>query len=224
MSPSERGIVFTNDLDGVHFKTRVSLRTISRLIRRVPLPQPGAKIGEHNPQGIKERALSRLSIFMHLRQGVNREALESLEDFRVAAHLEGRDLKFAVLSGRESHKHEVTERRLRDSGHMIYFSDLFLNQGARSIPWKEWVVRRLLGEGKTIVHIDDDIRAGLCIARLGEDYPDETRVLVYVLRNLSNHPVLLRRAQIEIPPNLVMVASFGEAAADFSRRLTEKRI
>lgn len=223
MIPSERGIVFTNDLDGAHFNTRPSLRAALRLVRRIPLPAPGGKIGEYQPKGFKETTASRWSVFVHSRRSVNQEALEGLSEFRRLAKEHGRNLKFAALSGRESDKHDMTARKLREAGHMEYFDELFLNQGKRSIPWKESVIQRLLEEGQNVVHIDDDIRTGLCIARLNEAYTDDLRILVYVLSNLSNHPLLLKRAGISLPPNLLIVPNFKAAAVDFSKRLKERR-
>src|SRR5258708_1061983 len=216
MGRSERGIVFTNDLDGVHFRAPLPIKTAIRIARRFPLPESGAKIGEYSPHGIKEVTLSRISIFMHSRRPVNRGGLEGLGLFKDAAERNQRDLKFAALSGRESDKHKMTVDRLRKSGHMDYFTDLFLNQGARGIPWKEFVIRGLLEEGQKVVHIDDDPRAGICVARI-----DAENVLVYLLRNLSNHPRLLKRFMGELPPNLVLVQNFRKASEDFDKRLSE---
>ncbi len=219
MSPPERGIVFTNDLDGVHFKAPPPFRTAIRIARHAPLPKPNGEIGEYLPHGIKEIALSRLSVYMHSRRSVNKVALEGLGLFKEIAERNQRDLKFAALSGREPDKHAMTEDRLRKSGHMDYFTDLFLNQGSRGIPWKESVIKGLLEKGQKVVHIDDDPRAGICIARIDGD-----NVLVYLTRNLSTHPTLLKRFMGELPPNLVLVRNFREAAIDFSQRLSEGRL
>ena len=113
----------------------------------------------------------------------------------------------------------MTQQRLLQSGHIEYFTDLHLNQGRSSSGWKESVVKGLTEGGLNVVHIDDDLRAGLCVARVNDEYPDEERVLVYMMRNISNHPRLLRRAGVQAPDNLVFVQSFREAATDFATRL-----
>jgi len=226
MSSTEREIEFTNDLDGVHFKVLPPFKTTQQLLRRnLILPQINSPIEEHNlPEGWKSFLFSRWTIFCHKISPVNKEALEGLEIFRQVAQENNRQLKFAALSGRERYKHLMTEQRLSKSGYMKYFSDLYLNQGRSSSIWKESVVRHLTHDGLNVVHIDDDLRSGLCVARVNDDYPGEERVLVYIMRNISNHPRLLRRAGVEIPNNLVFVHSFKEAAVDFSGRLQNRAI
>lgn len=226
MPTSERGIVFTNDLDGVHFKAPIPLKTTLRLLRKDnSLPEVGSPVGDYTlPEGWKGMLFSRWSIFFHQIRPINRDALEGLAIFRQAAEEHQRQLAIAALSGRELDKHAMTQQRLLQTGHMEHFTDLHLNQGKSSSGWKESVVRNLTEGGLNVVHIDDDLRAGLCIARVNDEYPDEERVLVYMMRNLSNHPRLLRRAGIETPDNLVFVHSFREAAVDFSQRLDEGKL
>lgn len=167
------------------------------------------------PDGWRGVLYSRWSVFFHQVRPINRDALEGLAIFKQAAEKHQRQIAMAALSGREIDKHQMTQQRLLQSGHMEYFTDLHLNQGRSSSAWKESVVRTLTG-GLNVVHIDDDLRAGLCIARVNEEYPDEERVLVYMMRNMSNHPRLLKRAGVETPNNLVFVQSFREAATDFA--------
>lgn len=48
MPSTERGIVFTNDLDGVHFKAPPPLKTTLRLLRgNTSLPEVGTPAGEY---------------------------------------------------------------------------------------------------------------------------------------------------------------------------------
>ncbi len=226
MSTQERGIVFTNDLDGVHFKAPIPLKTTLRLLRRDnSLPEVGSPVGDYAlSEGWREMLFSRWSIFFHQISPINKDALEGLAIFRQAAEEHQRQLAIAALSGRKVDKHAITRQRLLQTGHMEYFTELHLNQGRSSSGWKESVVRGLTEGGLNVVHIDDDLRAGLCIARVNDEYPDEERVLVYMMRNLSNNPRLLRRAGIETPDNLVFVHSFREAATDFAERLTEGKL
>jgi len=226
MTSTERKLVFTNDLDGVHFKALPPAKTTLRLLgRNIELPEANSTIEKYNlPEGWKGIVFSKWSLFCHRLSPVNKSALEGLEMFRKAAEEHERQLKIAALSGREIYKHEMTRQRLLKSGHMKYFKDLYLNQGRSSSIWKESVARQLTQDGLNVVHIDDDLRSGLCVARVSDDYPGEQRVLVYIIRNISNHPRLLRRAGIEIPNNLLFVHSFKEAAVDFSARLQNRAI
>lgn len=226
MAPTEREIVFTNDLDGVHFKTLPPLKNTLRLLRKnMKLPEVDSPIGQYNlPEGWRGVLFSRWSIFLYSLSPVNKDALQGLEMFRQVAKKNERQLKFAALSGREIYKHPMTHQRLEKSGHMKYFSDLYLNQGRSASGWKESVVRRLTQEGLNVVHIDDDLKAGLMVARVNDDYPHEQRVLVYMIHNVSNHPRLLTHAQVKVPNNLLFVHSFKEAAMDFVSRLNNKTI
>lgn len=226
MPTAERGIVFTNDLDGVHFKAPPPLKTTLSLLRgNFSLPEIGKPIGEFTPgEGWRGAIFSKWSILFHQMRPTKGDALKGLEAFRQAAEIHQRQLRVAALSGRERDKHDMTRRKLQHSGHERYFTDLYLNQGRSSIGWKESVVRQLIEEGLNVVHIDDDLRAGLCIARINEQYAGEPRVLVYVLRNLSNHPRLLKKAGIRLPNNLLIVRSFKEAADDFVARLSGSEI
>ncbi len=223
MSPSERGIVFTNDLDGVHFKSPPPVRALLRLVRKdTELPELGRPVGEFKlPKGLRAVLGSRWSILFHQARPVDRSALAALGKFKRVAEEHNRDFKIAALSGREPDKHQMTREKLQTSGHMEFFSDLFLNEGKSATAWKEEVVQRILDQGLSVVHIDDDLRSGLCIARMGGTKPNDPRVLVYVLRNVSNHPRLIKRAGISLPQNLVLVSSFLEAALDFSNKLQE---
>lgn len=226
MPSTERNIIFTNDLDGIHFRTFPPFKTTLRLLRRnLELPDVNPPVGEYNlPEGWRGVFFSKWSIFIHKISPVNRDALESLEIFKQAAGQNDRQLKFAALSGRETYKHAMTKQRLAQSGHMEYFTDLYLNQGRSSSAWKESAVRTLTKQGLNVVHIDDDLRAGLMVARVNNEYPGEDRVLVYVMRNISNHSRLLRRAQVEIPNNLLFVHSFKEAATDFAQRIADRKL
>jgi hypothetical protein len=226
MPKSERGIVFTNDLDGVHFSIPIPLKTTLRVIKKDNnLPESGSPIGEYvHPANWRESIYSRWSVFYHQIRPVNRKSLDGLPIFKQAAEDHNRNLKFVALSGREIDKHDMTRRRLMQAGHMDYFTDLHLNPGESATIWKESVVKKFTESGENVVHIDDDLKHGMCIARVNNEYQDEERVLVYMMRNLSNHPRLLRRAGIETPENIVFVQSLKEAAIDFNNRLHEGRI
>lgn len=216
----ERKIVFTTDLDGVLFKAPPPLKTTLRLLRGdFPLPAEGNPTDEpHFANSRLGTLLSRWSSFFHQIRPIRPEALAGLELFRQIAEVYQRELRIVALSGRGIDKQAMTEKRLRESGHLQYFDSLFFNHGISSSGWKESVVRKFVKEGAVVVHIDDDLSDGLCLTRINQN---DGRVQVYILRNLSNHPRLLKRAGVQIPDNLLLAGSFQEAANDFEKRLNE---
>jgi len=220
MSEQERKIIFTNDLDGVHFRTPPVPRHITRAWRgEMGIPPVGREVGVFSPkEGMMGRLSSRWSVLYHQVKPVNQEALAGLETFRQIAEAHERDIRFAALSGREVDKHDMTRRVLERSGHLEYFTALHLNTGTSATAWKESVVKSFLDEDMNVVHIEDDLKAGLGIARLDGLYEDD-RVLVYMMRTLANHPRMIERSGVEIPPNLHFVRNFAEAAEDFEQRL-----
>lgn len=220
MNKGERGIVFTNDLDGVHFVAPLPVGTTYKLLsRKYRVPEPGRPVGEHRVSIGAAALLSAWSVLFHRLRPFQKEALAGLILFHTLAHEHNRSLQSVALSGREKDKHAMTIRRLQSSAYGAYFTGYHLNPGRYASAWKETVVRNFVNQGHNVVHIDDDINPGLCIARIGEDYPGEPRVLVYMRRNLSNNPLLLRWGGVQIPSNLVFVKSFREAAHDFGHRL-----
>src|SRR5437763_60508 len=101
MSTNERGIVFTNDLDGVHFRSPPPLKTTARLLRgNIQLPEVRSPIGEYRlPEGWTGRLFNRWSIFYHQSFPINKDALEGLARFKQAAEEHQRNLEIAALSG-----------------------------------------------------------------------------------------------------------------------------
>lgn len=219
----ERELILSSDLDGVQFVAPPPLRTTRRLWQgdlALPLPEDDL-IGEYRkPTSLAERFSSQWSIFFHQIRPIRQDGLEGLKFFRLAAEAQERNLSLVALSGREKDKHDMTEAKLNEAGYWEHFVCLFLNQGNKSARWKRLVVKTLVEEGLNVIHIEDDIRAGFHIASLAELYP-EAKIQVYVLRNLSNHPWLLKRAGVSLPNNLQLVNSFKEAAYDFAQKLDE---
>lgn len=210
------GEIFVSvDLDGVCFKAPPPLRTLLRLIRKnfsLP-PEDRSLIPYTAPENWIQSLSSQWSVFFHRIRPANQEALIGLERFRQIALDNQRTIRFIALSGREPDKHPLTQRALEKAGFMDYFEDLLLNQGNSAGAWKEWVIRNAIKKGVSVIHIDDDLRTGLCLARV-----DQQKVMVYILKNLSNHSWLLDRNRIQIPENLLLVESFYQAARDFTQR------
>lgn len=218
MAKGER-IVFTNDLDGIHFKAPLPIKTTLQLLRGkelVPSEQTELQTREAG-NGLA----SRFSILFHLIRPFNGDTVQLFHFFRDAALAYEREMRIAILSGREAELHELTRRRLEGRGLGRFINDYYLNDSDSSSGWKEAKVRELLEEGCSVVHIDDDPKPAFRIARLNEQVEDSDRVLVYLMGNASNHPILLRRAGLELPQNVVRIASFREAGVDFARRLRQ---
>lgn len=221
MANIENPIVITNDLDGVHFYAPPPLGTTFRLLRgRWNLPEEVQAIQEYTPPvGLVNTTLARLSVLFHQYRPLRGDAIRGLQSFRDIGEAHGREVVFAALSGREKDKHDATRQALERAGYSKYFTHWLLNEGTSSVAWKEFQTRQLTEKGFTVVHLEDDLRAGLCVARVNQQFNEGDKVLVYLLKNLSNHPRLMRRAGIELPQNLVPVRNFQEASQDFAQRL-----
>jgi hypothetical protein len=221
MADQERGIVFTNDLDGVHFYGPPPWKSTRRFRSgNVELPPSGSPLGEYMPPTTwAGRMLNTCDLYFHQARPVRREALSGLADFQAAADEAGRELKIVALSGRDVSKHAMTRQRLLATRHMDYFSDTHLNTSDSASGWKEHVVREYTEAGHNVVHIDDDLWAGMRVAQVDADYPDEQRVVVYMMENISHHPKIVDRVKLALPENVVFVRSFRDAAKDFRDRL-----
>lgn len=222
MPQAERSIFVTNDLDGVHFYAPPPLGTTVSLLRgRLSLPEEVYTVGEYiHPEGTLAQGAARLSVFFHKYRPLKAAAIKGLQGFKEIGDIHQREVLFAALSGRERDKHELTRTALGKAGYDAYFSRWLLNEGNSSAAWKEFQTRKLTEEGLTVVHLEDDLRAALCVARVNKQFGEDSRVLVYLFKNLSNHPYLLQRAGIELPSNVRVVSSFKEANQDFDQRLS----
>lgn len=222
MANTERPIIITSDLDGVHFYAPPPIVTTLRLLRgRLSLPEEAQAIQEYVPPvGLVNTALAKLSVLFHQYRPLKPEAIRGLQRFREVGEAHEREIVFAALSGREKDKHDVTLRVLERAGYSEYFSQWLLNEGVSSVAWKEFQTRKLTDQGYTVVHLEDDLRAGLCVARVSQESEGDNKVLVYLLKNLSNNPILIRRARVNIPTNLILVRNLREATNHFDRLLS----
>ncbi|MDP3955298.1 MAG: hypothetical protein Q8Q15_02960 [bacterium] len=221
---SKRPIEVLWDLDGVIFRAEFlgkefpPLPTIFKLLKGDNLaPKDGMPNEWRPPKGLIGALGSRLSVCLHDGRHINPEAVKALIAFKEAAARHQRTLKNSVLSGRTKDKHALTERRLREEGCLDLFDRLDLNLWKSGTQWKMartwWAVQL----GKTVIGIDDDIQAGIAAASAGP----KNRVREYVICNASNAEILLRRAKVVIPQNLVLVKSLEEAVEHFDRIVDE---
>lgn len=215
-----RPIVLTNDLDGVHVMAPFPVMTALSLFRgRFKLPEPGTTGQEWTPpRSAVIRARNEAWRWTIRVRPFRRESRRALDLFRAHARTHDRSLRMAALTGRLRDQHEVTRAKLQASGYMDYFDDLYLNEWTTTTAWKESVVRRLVLEGSNVVHLEDDLKAALAVARTADGVPGAA-VQVYLVRNASNSSRLLRRAGIELPANVTRVHSLMDAAACFEAAL-----
>lgn len=224
-------IFFLNGMDGVLVKAPFPVVTARKLIGGdlgLPEARPVKEdFSKPNPVVLLAERLH-FPVISHSSRAAKPDTLIGLEAFRNIAGDQGRDLTFGVLTGRTREKHDLTRRQLEEMGYMEYFNshNLFLNPGKSSIDWKVKKAEWYLYCGYNVVHIDDDLRPILSIARLEEQFKSENghRVLLYLVNNISNHPRLLKRAGIELPENVVRVNSHIEAASDFEARVIREEI
>lgn len=224
----KRAIAHCDDVDGVHRDGPIPLGTAWKLLKgNIRLPHENSPLGEYKePNHWVSLVTENLPILSHHRRSPKQGSLEGLSLFKQAAEENGHKIDFYALSGRKRNKHELTRKQLGEKGYEQYFEEnnFLLNQAESSTRWKEEMVKRLVNCGKSVVTIDDDIRAGLIEARVDSRKPEDPRVLVYVLKNLSNHEWLLNHAKVEIPSNLFLVETWEEAALDFVKKLEDGQL
>lgn len=211
-------IIFTNDLDGVHFKAPLPAKTAWQLLRRKEFTSRELHDREAR-RGLKAKA----SVFLASLRPFTPDSLRLLGMIDDARQTYERNIQIAVLSGRDREFHEMTMKRLSKK-HASYIDHYFLNESTSSVGWKEHIAKKILESGGSIAHIDDDLRPALRIASLNQKAEDGTdRVIVYLVKNWSNSDILLKRANIVLPDNLVRVGDAIDVAHDFHMRLRKGR-
>lgn len=216
----ERVIYFTNDADGVHRSGFSPVTAFKMLARKLDIPN----IPEVIPPYVANTGLMhRLEHWIHLQwhksMPVIIDGARGIESFRVAARINERQLRTALLTGRELYKHDLTKEQFGSEPYK--FDELFLNPGIDSARWKGFKTAKLVAEGYNVVHIDDDLRAGLCVVGKNERQDGENRVLVYVVRNHILKDFMVKRSGLALPDNLVVVNNFQAASWDFNKRLED---
>lgn len=197
---SKKPMALTIDCDGVLFRgVQHVAASIGFILRR-----------DDGLTAAKRPVVSPVMEKYHDLQPLNMRSVAALSSMRRDAD------RVFLLSDRGQHMKDVTERRLWRAGLAGMFDGVLLNGGTLPIAeWKSSVVRWLAAEGFRVVHVDDDVRRAAAIAGVGGD------VHAYVLRNLSNRPVVLRLSGMtNLPPNLHMVRSMDEALRHFGSSLS----
>jgi len=202
-------------MDGIHFNAPFPTKTALMLLR-------GQKLIPDNfaePEKIEAASgvLTWLTTRHYSFRGFNSDGGIYLNMIKNARDAYKRNIKIAVLTGRRPELHMVTKRRVTQR-YEDSFDYFFMNNTSSASGYKESVARKILDGGNSMVHIDDDLRVALRIARASEEYSDQ-QVVIYLKNNLSNGQWLLARAGVELPPNIIPVGSLRDAGVDFTRRV-----
>jgi hypothetical protein len=204
-----------HDLDGVFFYGPEPKDAFVKLL-----------YGRANAQVINEEIRppkGRLSILLHKYRPFRKDALVGAQILKKAAETFDIPLDFAVLSGRTPELHQLTTEKLERQGLMDYFSEVYLNPGMSSWSWKYKTVRARVEADHKVIHIDDDLLAGLSVLRINDEFLDEPKVMVYILKNLSNHSLLRKIRGYQPPPFLYFKNSFCEVATDIIEQMQNRQ-
>lgn len=131
-----------------------------------------------------------------------------------------RDVRFHILTGREPLKHGLTITSLEEAQAFGLFDSIIQNPGTNSAKSKELKVKEFVGEGRLVLHAEDDLRTALALDRINNQFPGDPRVFVYLVKTIWNHPRLRKRAGVDLPPTIIPISSFSEMTTDFNRRLS----
>jgi hypothetical protein len=214
-----RRVVLLTDVDKVQVAGPPSMGTIRKLYRGslVPVNYQEAVLREHSSTGMVAFALLKLIWAYHAVRWPNRDGQQSLPMFREAAKDNGIDMKVVASSGRETPLHGLTQWQLRKLKEKGIIDELRHNPGYNSPSHKARLGDEYLEEEPEVptrvILLDDDTLASLTFAQV-----DPRRSYSYLQRNLSNHPGLMAKAGVTLPPNVQIVDSFKQAAHDFRRR------
>ncbi len=219
----EGGITFTNDVDGVHIRGPWPFHTLIELLtKHFELPNENSELEPYfYGSGLLYELTTNFKIVFHAVRPRRKGAREGLAKLKAIADEEGINVESIVLSGRERPLHSLTRKQLQRSGYHSAENPLFdhyvLNETTSSSGWKAERIRSFVKSGRFVIHLEDDLRAALSVARIGP------QVLVYLLANPSNHPTLIKHAGVELPTNVKLVKSFDEIVSDFQNLLNSEK-
>ena len=220
MSTDEQ-ITIATDLDGVQFLAPPPWKTAKRLLKgNYTLPLVVSSDEEQYQYFAGKQELAKVLVLLsHVPRPFKHGAVEAMERFRAIGQEYDRRIQEVALSGRQGELHRFTAWRLERKGY--HFDDMHFSLATSSSAWKEYIVRTTDGK---VVLLEDDLTAGLRAERVNLDYPeDDPKVLVYLFRNISNHPRLLRRGGVVLPETVIPVSTINQAADDFGRRVAQNR-
>ncbi len=216
----QEGLTIFVDLDG----TQNTGRTVGPVT--LPLVSLGTAFGlawggfalPPEDQELKEARISwglkeALNIWFHTNRKLtdsSEEGLWQLADLRDT--FRSKNISIEILSGRQPYLHALTRRQLLSRVQNGFFDGVRLNTTDSSTGFKELQSISEVERGRSVVLMEDDVRAALRVARVQDLCTSDQSVAVYLLNNLSNHPLLLRRAGVILPENVRRVSTFNQAA------------
>src|SRR5579884_1547739 len=128
MIEAKRNIIFSNDLDGVHFRAPVP-RITHRQLRKgeIKLPEEDAENPEYlRPQTLRQKFISIVDILVHRYRRTTPDGISGIQMFKRIAEDNERSMTVVALSGREQNKHDMTQKRLERVGLTDLFEEIHL--------------------------------------------------------------------------------------------------
>lgn len=222
----QRPLIIFNDRDGTTHWGPPPFATLRRLFfKKLEIPPVGTKLEPAKP---KNALLNALNVAWHYHRRIKPDAEKGLDLLKKVAEIEfeERKITLAVLSGRDPGLHNITTRSIESSGHLRFFDPghIFLNTSHSSAGFKEDIGMKAVLRGSNIVLFEDDIVAAIRFSRVQKFCEPDQKVLVYLLRNISNHPWLLTRAGVLVPNNVTLVDNYLEGALDLSSKVRNELI
>lgn len=230
-------ILILHDIDGTQnrlpflpFPSPPPLKSLFNLVRRrFRIPPVDELLKPAKPK--RNLIIRKLEHFWHGIRPFTKDSEKGLELLKevIGEVSPIREIRQGVLSGRVPDLHELTRTQLRGSNRLgRYFDEgeIHLSTAASSSGFKESVGDQKLREPNpvgSLVLFEDDIAAAMRFARLQNKYTQQ-QVLVFLLGNISNHPLLLRWAGVKLPENVILVKSFQEGAKDLASRVRQRQI
>lgn len=220
------GVVFSSDLDGVVFDAPFPFKTYLDLVTGKfhlsnPLEDEGvvASLGVSAVDRIRQPYVA-ANTYFHGKRPVKSDVAAGISNLgKIVEDFPG--IRTIALTGREGrYKYEMTKNRLEEGTNSFFGEDIFTSPGVGSSRWKEWVALKMVEDGKFFIHVDDDLKAALRIARVSDYYPNSTHV--YLINNKSNSPKLLKKAGIILPDNVERVANFNDAVLLFGQLVSNR--
>lgn len=220
----------THDLDGVIVKAPIPGKTVLKLLTHTySVPELGKRLKPYEPKPLLVDAIVARLVTPHDRRPLMVGAARGLRVFREVAERQSIQMIQGVLSGRDLPLHAITREWLYKNGllgELLDEDSICLNTWRSSSLSKEISTYQAAGKFHSVTHCDDDLLAAQRVGQINgriisTEYgqSNQANVLVYLIRNWSNNPWLLRWAGVELEDNVVPVRNLTEAAGDYEKRL-----
>lgn len=150
---------------------------------------------------------------------IRKDALRTLDRIENLKHAENLLLRTAILSGRQPEGQKMMKKQLEDKRLKGKFDILMLNPGIQTYLWKMFGVGNWIDKGNKVVVFEDDWVAAYLDATFNNPlYPEDFKVLAYVLENASNRRLSPERRQMLANMNVFIVPNLIIGALDYEVR------